>query len=109
MRDSGKKRGILVEGGEKGAGQPHLLTRLQVRPRLQVPRVQQVAPGPDYVQQHVLHIRKLHKLPGTKRYQEIFLFITIAANPDPQDPHSLGCPGSGSVLEMRIRIQKHGN
>ncbi len=59
MRDSGKERGILVEGGEKGAGQPHLLPRLQVRPRLQVPRVQQVAPGSHYVQQHVLHIKEI--------------------------------------------------
>jgi hypothetical protein len=25
------------------------------------------------------------------------------------DPHWLGCPGSGSVLGMLIRIQKHGN
>jgi hypothetical protein len=25
------------------------------------------------------------------------------------DPHSFGCPGSGSVLGMRIRIQEHEN
>ncbi len=25
------------------------------------------------------------------------------------DPHSFGCPGSGSVLVMRIQIREHGN
>jgi hypothetical protein len=99
MRYGGKKRGILVEGGEKGAGQPHLLPRLQVRPRLQVPGVQQVAPRSDYVQQHVLHIRTLRKPPGTvlNGTKKVF-FNTVVADPDPQDPHSFSCPGSRSVL-----------
>jgi hypothetical protein len=91
MRDSGKERGILVEGGEKGAGQPHLLPRLQVRPRLQVPSVQQVAPGPDYVQQHVLHIRKSRKKfsvtdPGClSRIQDVYpgSRIRLFSIPDP--------------------------
>jgi hypothetical protein len=34
-----------------------------------------------------------------------FLFLEVVDS----DPHSFGCPGSGSVLGIRIRIQEHGN
>ncbi len=33
-------------------------------------------------------------------------FFPCVVDPDPQ---CIGCPGSGSVLEMRSQIQEHGN
>jgi ribosome biogenesis GTPase A len=48
---------------------------------------------------------------NTLRSKKVALPYTIVVDPDPHrmDPYSFGCPGSGSVMGIRIRIQEHGN
>ncbi len=48
---------------------------------------------------------KLTRIPNVSRDK---LTPSVSSVVDP-DPHSFGCPGSGSVLGIRIRIQEHDN
>ncbi len=43
--------------------------------------------------------------PSFAPVKKVFMLVRNSVNPD---PHLFGCPGSGSVLGMRIRIQEHG-